>query len=95
MKPMEQLEKDIKYLTKEKERCNSIKKKLQLTQDQIVATETEYKQIEWEYEVKLQQFQYLEKEKKQLFEEFHKVVYEVHQKAGLKNLLLEKKLETI
>ena len=43
----------------------------------------------------MQQYQYLEKEKSQLFEEFHKVVYEVHQKTGLKNLILEKKLETI
>ena len=48
-----------------------------------------------EYEVKLQQYQYLEAEKKQLFEEFHKIVYELHQKTGLRNLVLEKKLETI
>ena len=51
--------------------------------------------MEWEYEVKLQQYQYLEAEKKQLFEEFHKIVYELHQKTGLRNLVLEKKLETI
>ena len=51
--------------------------------------------MEWEYEVKLQQFQYLEREKKDLFDEFHRLVYELHQKTGLRNLILEKKLETI
>ena len=30
-----------------------------------------------------------------MFEEFHKIVYELHQKTGLRNLVLEKKLETI
>ena len=37
----------------------------------------------------------MQSEKKQLFEEFHKIVYELHQKTGLRNLVLEKKLETI
>ena len=53
------------------------------------------KDIEWQYEVRLQQFQYLQKEKKTLFDEFHYTVYEIHQKTGLRNLVLEKKLETI
>lgn len=43
----------------------------------------------------LQQYQYIEQEKKQLFERFHGVVYDVHRKTGLRNLILEKKLETI
>jgi len=95
VKPMEKLRKEIKHLEIEEKKCVEIKKKLSECQQEIVATETTYKSIEWEYEVKLQQFEYLEKEKKQLYEEFHKVVYDVHQKTGLKNLLLEKKLETI
>lgn len=37
----------------------------------------------------------MEREKKDLFDEFHKLVYELHQKTGLRNLILEKKLETI
>ena len=54
-----------------------------------------YKETEWEYEVKLQQYAYLETERKSLFDEFHKLVYEMHQKTGLRNLILERKLETI
>lgn len=56
---------------------------------------SKYKENEWEYEVKLQQYQYLEKEKMELFDAFHKLVYELHQKTGLRNLVLERKLETI
>jgi len=37
-----------------------------------------YKETEWEYEVKLQQFAYLENERKLLWDEFHKLVYEMH-----------------
>jgi len=57
--------------------------------------EGNYKETEWEYEVKLQQFKYMEEEKKSLFAEFHRLVYEMHQKTGLRNLIMEKKLETI
>ena len=54
-----------------------------------------YAELEWEYEVKNQQYEYIAREKGQLFDGFHKLVYELHQKTGLKNLILEKKLETI
>jgi len=37
----------------------------------------------------------MQNERKMLFDEFHKLVYEMHQKTGLRNLILEKKLETI
>ena len=37
----------------------------------------------------------LEKEKKMLFDEFHRLVYEIHQKTGIRNLILEKKYQTI
>ena len=53
------------------------------------------KELEWQYEVRLQQFQYLEQEKGALFDEFHRVTHEIHQKTGLRNLILEKKHETI
>lgn len=65
------------------------------TQKEILAYESAVKEIEWQYEVRLQQFQYLEKEKKMLFDEFHRLVYEIHQKTGIRNLILEKKYQTI
>lgn len=45
--------------------------------------------------MKLQQFEYLQREKQELYEKFHELVYELHKKTGLRNLILEKKVETI
>jgi hypothetical protein len=56
---------------------------------------TQLEDIEWQCEVKKQQFMYLTKEKDNLFKRFNDAIYEVHQKSGLKNLILEKKLETL
>lgn len=72
-----------------------IKEDLEVCTEEIRTIESTYKEGEWEYEVKLQQFTYLEEEKKSLFDEFHRLVYEMHQKTGLRNLIMEKKLETI
>ena len=72
-----------------------IHEELTACQEKIAKHEGEYRREEWEYEVKLQQFQYLKQERERLFEQFHKIVYEVHQKTGLRNLILEKKIETI
>lgn len=69
--------------------------KLTETQEEIGKYDGSSKEIEWQYEVRLQQYQYLEKEKQYLFDEFHRLVQEIHQKTGLRNLILEKKLETI
>ena len=35
------------------------------------------KDVEWQFEVRLQQFQYLEREKEQLFESFNQTIYEI------------------
>jgi hypothetical protein len=69
--------------------------KLAETQEQISHFDNTSKEIEWQLEVRLQQFEYLEKEKQQLFDEFHRLTYEIHQKTGIRNLILEKKHETI
>merc|ERR1712086_253881 len=72
-----------------------IKEDLEVCTEEIRTIESTYKEGEWEYEVKLQQYEYLVKEKQALFDEFHRLVYEIHQKTGLRNLILEKKHETI
>ncbi len=65
------------------------------TQSQIMERDSVLKEIEWQYEVRLQQFQYLEKEKEELYQDFDRTVYELQQKTGLRNLILERKFETI
>lgn len=78
-----------------KEKHEKIKDELKDKQKMIAEIAAKFQSEEWQYEVKLQQFQYLKQERDRLFDQFYKVVYEIHQKTGLRNLILEKKLETI
>ena len=50
---------------------------------------------EYKYEVTLQKLSYLEKEKDSFVNRYKENLHLVEQKAGLRNLILEKKLETI
>lgn len=95
LEPMTENEALVKQLEEKKIEHDRIKGELQGTQADIAHYDAVTRDIDWQYEVRLQQYQYLEREKKQLFDEFHKLVYEIHQKTGIRNLILEKKYETI
>ena len=95
IKPMEHVKKEIARLTELQDKNVKVREQLAEKQQKIVEAQKEYQSLEWQYEVSLQKYQYIEQEKKQLFEKFHNVVYDVHRKTGLRNLILEKKLETI
>ena len=85
----------VKKLLVHQAQHNEIKGQLKDCQARIKEIEGGIGDMEWEYEVKLQQMQYLEREKQELYDEFHRLVYELHRKTGLRNLILEKKVETI
>jgi hypothetical protein len=53
------------------------------------------KDLEYQYEVKLQSYKYKEKERERLFDIFNNAVYAIHQKEGLNNLILEKKISAV
>ena len=93
--PLFKASEEVKELNKQKAKHDKIMEHLGETQDSIGERDKVLKDVEWQYEVRLQQFQYLEKEKQQLFEQFNQTIYELQQKTGLRNLVLEKKLETI
>lgn len=93
--PLKEATEEVAKLEKIAETHKKIKDELEQKQKKIEKNKRLFKTEEWEYEVKLQQFQYLKQERDRLFEQFNKVVYEIHQKTGLRNLILEKKLETI
>ncbi len=42
-----------------------------------MTADSELKDIEWQYEVRLQQYGYLEKERDELFESFNQTIYEL------------------
>lgn len=93
--PLKAIEEEVKALRIKKVKFDKMKEELYKYKDQILDLDKRYREIEWEYEVKYQQYQYLIKEKNDLFEQFHKQIYELHQRTGLKNLILTKQIETI
>ena len=62
--PLESIGKEVNKLLLEKIAHDEVKNNLIECQMKISETEATYKTLEWEYEVKLQQYQYLEAEKK-------------------------------
>ena len=95
VEPLNQANAEVKRLLALKKKYDVVMTKLAETQEQISHFDNTSKEIEWQLEVRLQQFEYLEKEKQQLFDEFLRLTYEIHQKTGISNLILEKKHETI
>ena len=93
--PLNSIKADIKKLEKEYAMQQKELEQLDELKDVIQQSSSELENKEWEYEVKSQQYQYLIREKETLFRRFHDTIYEVHQKTGLKNLILERKLETL
>lgn len=56
---------------------------------------TVLQQTQWELEVMEQRFAVIEAERDELYDRFVKTIYDVQQKSGFKNLLLERKLGAI
>lgn len=90
-KPLEECRVQIIKLTKDLEEWKQITAHKEDLRKQITRYEEEYKRLEYEYEVSLQNFSYMEKEKESLFDKYEEVMYDIHQKSGLRNLILEKK----
>ena len=89
--PLDDARKEIEKMKRDLEEWKQIKAEKKKLRTQISGLENEYLKLEYEYEVALQQFQYLEKEKDLLFDKYEEVMYDIHQKSGLRNLIYEKK----
>jgi chromosome segregation ATPase len=83
-----ELEKQVAAHDRDKQFLRGAKAQIKVLEDQI-------KQLEWEQEVLQQRFQEVEAERDDLYERFVKTIYDVQQKSGFKNLILEKKLESL
>lgn len=93
--PLNQLEIEIKQLEEELKEQNKIIDQKEALKKTIDDSEQLFRKLEYEYEVKLQQFKYLERERNALYDKFNQTVYEIHQKTGLQNLIYEKKVNNI
>ncbi|CAI2367709.1 unnamed protein product [Moneuplotes crassus] len=93
--PLKEIDLEVRALREKKIKFDAMNGELDIYKKDILSLDKRYREIEWEYEVKFQQYQYLIKEKEDLFAQFHKKIYDLHQKSGLKNLILTKQIETI
>lgn len=86
--PLEQLKIEIEQLKEKKKKWETIKKQKTELWSKIELLETNYRDLEYQYEVKLQFFNYLEREKLMLDNKFEETMYDIHQKSGLQVLLI-------
>jgi len=71
------------------------KTSLHLTKMRLADTDKQLKNLEWDHEVITQRFAQVQKERDELYEKFESSIYDVQQKSGLKNLMLERKLTAL
>ncbi|XP_011232596.1 dynein regulatory complex subunit 4 isoform X3 [Ailuropoda melanoleuca] len=65
------------------------------TKARLKVTEKELKGLRWEHEVLEQRFLKVQQERDELYRKFTAAILEVQQKVGLKNLVLERKLQAL
>ncbi|CAF3344980.1 unnamed protein product [Rotaria sp. Silwood1] len=93
--PLEAARKETEELRRRAENYEKIKSLYESKKTQLKSCEGDLKNSKWEYEVLLQRFEIIQKERDDLYNKFIKAINEVQQKSSLKNLLLEKKLSTL
>jgi len=89
--PLDKAAKEESYLDRELENYERDKKELREVKAKILTTDEELKKVEWEREVLEQRYGKVKAERDSLYSNLQSAVYEVQQKAGFKNMLLNKK----
>ena len=93
--PFKRARHDVEELRKELERYTWEKEELRNTKARLLVIEDEFRNLRWENEVLAQRFGEVRTQRDELYERFQATVYEVQQKSGFRNLLLERKLESL
>ena len=93
--PLKRMRLEVAELKKQLEAYNEDKEKLKDAKEALMELEERHRVLEWENEVLTQRLEALEGEREQLKTSFNESIYEVQQKAGFKNLLLEKRLAAV
>jgi len=93
--PLTRALKEVEKLRHELANYQKDKMSLQNAKSRLHVLETQLRDLSWEHEVLEQRFHHVEKERNELFEKFESTIYDVQQKSGFKNILLERKLQAI
>jgi len=86
---------EIKALAEEQKDYEKLQEEKERVKAEIENAEMRFRKLEFEYEVKLQQLKYLERERDSLSDKFNEAIYDIQAKTGLKNLILEKQVAFI
>lgn len=82
--PLKALNEEIKMLEAMKIENKQIEDQKTEIKKAIENAEILFRKLEYEYEVKFQQYTFLEKERDALYSKFNDTIYEIQQKTGLK-----------
>merc|ERR1712070_1220979 len=93
--PLTRALKEVDKLRHELANYQKDKMSLQNAKSRLHVLETQLRDLSWEHEVLEQRHHHTEKERDELYEKFESAIYEVQQKSGFKNILLERKLSAI
>ncbi|NXH16000.1 DRC4 protein, partial [Bucco capensis] len=91
--PLQQAQEQVAELQKKLTHYDKDKEALMNTRARLRVAQKELKDLQWEHEVLEQRFSKVQAERDELYHKFTKAIHEVQQKAGFKNLLLERKLQ--
>lgn len=93
--PLKRAHADVERLQAEKLAYQEDKKRLAAVKEKIKQAETLLHRMEFQHEVLHQQLTQVSAEREDLYTRFQNAIYDVQQRSGLKNLLLEKKIDTV
>lgn len=93
--PLRLITDEINRLKEDRIRWKAVKEEKRKRREMIADLEHTYRELEYEYEIKFQQYQFLEDECSRISGHFDGKVEEIYQKAGLKNLILENQLKLL
>jgi len=93
--PLKRAHQDVEKLEAELLAYEEDKKRLAAVKEKIKQSETLLHRMEFQHEVLTQQLATTGRERDDLYTKFQHAIYDVQQKSGLKNLLLEKKIDTV
>merc|ERR1712216_168736 len=91
--PLTRALKEVEKLRHELANYQKDKMSLQNAKSRLHVLETQLRDLTWEHEGLEQRFHHVEKERDELYEKFESTIYDVQQKSGFKNILLERKLQ--
>jgi len=93
--PLKRAHADVEQLEMQLQLYEEDKKRLAAVKEKIRQSETMLHRMEFQHEVLQQQTQRVTNERDELYSKFQHAIYDVQQKSGLKNLILEKKIDSI